>query len=224
MSNQRLNNTPDLADALDVHKREIFMDMNCHAIGTVQSFDPESQTVRATINYKQAFEGVDADGKTQDEYLDYPLLLDVPVVVMSGGQANLTMPNAQGDECLILFNDRDIDNWFQGGGVTKLSSFRLHSFSDGIALIGVHSLAKSVKNYDGTRAVLRNGNASVGVGLEKIQIKNETKNLATILQTLLTALAAGTTVNTVPGSPAAFGLVLVAAINQAVTDLGGLLE
>ncbi|CAK9250669.1 unnamed protein product [Sphagnum jensenii] len=80
------------------------------------------------------------------------------------------MPIAQGDQCLILFNDRSIDNWFTSGQVQPLASSRLHSFSDGIALVGLNYLNNGVTkltNYDSTRAVLRNSTTGVGVSSTK---------------------------------------------------------
>lgn len=235
-------NEPSLKDLLDLYKQQTLLDLNCHHIGTVQSFDKDAQTVTATINYKKTFFTLNPLSGIYDPVLvDYPILLDCPVVVLGGGNAKLTFPIAQGDECLIIFNDRNIDNWFQSGQAGPVATARLHSFSDGIALVGLQSLNKSIKNYDTTRAVLRNGDdglTMVGVGPTLIKIANNTttlntllQNLVTQLENLVTATAAITVtgVTTGPGvsGPPANAAVIVAigtTLTTIATQISGLLE
>jgi hypothetical protein len=47
------------------------------------------------------------------------------------------MPIQSGDTCLVLFCDRDLDNWFESGQITTLNSNRVHDLSDGVALVGI---------------------------------------------------------------------------------------
>jgi len=39
-----------------------------------------------------------------------------------------------GDACLVIFADRDIDAWLEGGN--EKPSGRMHSLSDGFAFVG----------------------------------------------------------------------------------------
>lgn len=220
----RILKDPSLADALALHKKEILLGLNCHAVATVQEFNSAAQTIRATIVYQKSYTVAQADGTPGVDLRPYPVLVDVPVIVISGGAAALTMPIAKGDECLILFNDRDMDDWYVGATNKAPRSSRLHSFSDGVALIGLNSKANVITNYDAERAVLRNAAAMVAVGAEKIEISNATKNLATILQNLVTALAGATTTNAAVGVPCALSPATITLLNQVGTDLAGLLE
>lgn len=227
LSQGKLLNNPDLKTALDFLKTEIMLQTNCHGIATIQSFDPSTQIVTASMNYKKTF----YDGKTGlPVYKNYPLLVDVPVVVLSGGTGALTMPIEAGDTCLILFNDRDIDNWFTTGQIQPVATARLHSFSDGIALVGLRSLKNPIQDYDPSRAVLRKGNAMVGVGNELVKISNEMtslKNLINglidILATLTSAMSAATPANVsaTVGAPSASATT---SLNAYKTTVGGLLE
>lgn len=166
-----LSNKITLKDVLDQHKRDILLSINCHAIGTVQSFNPVNQTVTATINYKKTFFDFNPATQQYDPRLvDYPLLVDVPVIVLGGGGTNVTFPVSQGDECLVLFNDRDKDNWLRSGQPGPVATGRLHSLSDGFALVGVNSFNSSLENYDPQRAVLRGGLPVVGVNTENDKI------------------------------------------------------
>lgn len=230
---------PGLKDLLDLLKKQILLTTNCHHIGTVQSFDAENQTATATINYRRTYFNLNKSTGNYDPVLkEYPTLIDCPVIFLGGGNAALTFPVSKGDECLVLFNDRDIDNWFQGGGSGALATPRLHSFSDGLILVGLRSLAHSIDDFDTTRAVLRNGDALVGVGDTLVKIANNSTTLNTLLQTLVTDirnLVAATAAITVTGVTSGGGIsgppVNAAAITAVgsslsalATQIGGLLE
>jgi hypothetical protein len=181
---------PNLADLLDLLKKDILLNFSSHHIGMIQSFNAVTQTATATINYKKTrFKFQTATGLFAPTLVDYPVLIDCPVISLGGGSSALTFPIVQGDECLIFFNDRDIDNWFQGAGGGACATLRLHSFSDAIILVGVRSLAHVLPAYDTVRAVLRNGAGGltmVGVGPTLIKIANATTTLNTLLQSLIT--------------------------------------
>ena len=210
---------PQLADLLIQFKKDIYLGLNCHAIATVQSFDSSNQTVVATINYTKTFLQRNTETGTYEKVqTDYPILLDVPVVVIRGGQAGLTMPILKGDQCLILFNDRSIDQWFQSGQVGPVASSRLHDLSDGIALVGLSNLNNPIQNYDSTRASLYNGTTKVAVGAEKILLSNDVTTLNTLIVTLIDTIKA----LTVGGAP--IDAPGVAALEALKTQFGGLLE
>jgi hypothetical protein len=185
---------PSLKDALDIFKKDLLLNLNCHHIATIESFNSENQTVSATINYKKTYFENTSENTFKPVLIDYPILVDCPAVILGGGNACLTMPISKGDECLILFNDRDLDNWFQSGGGGGVATPRLHSFADGIALVGIRSLAKSVEDYDPDRAVLRAGDAKVSVNPSnnKISLQNDSQNLKSLLQSLISAITSAT--------------------------------
>lgn len=177
---------PNLRDVLNLHTKEVMLALNCHAVGTIQSFDSSLQTAIISINYQKTVFNQNEDAIL----MPYPLLLDCPIIVLGGGNASLTFPISQGDECLVLFNDRDIDNWFSGSSTSGPATNRLHSISDAVAIVGLHSLNHSIEGYDMTRAVLQNGSTLVGVGAALVKIANAETSLGVILQNLMTALTA----------------------------------
>jgi hypothetical protein len=91
---------PDLKDVLDLLSRNIKMTLNCHAIAQIQSFDPAKQTVSATLMYKKTVFKRQTNSSYKSTLADYPILLDVPAVVLGGGSSHLTFPIAKGDECV----------------------------------------------------------------------------------------------------------------------------
>lgn len=216
---------PQLADLLNSLKKDIFLSLACHHIGTVQKFDEENQTIRATINYTKTFYELDPVTKIYNPIqVDYPVLIDCPAIVLGGGRTALTFPISPGDECLILFNDRDMDNWFSGASGGPVASSRLHSFSDGIALVGIRSQNNVLEDYDRTRAVLRyNGGAMVGVGPTRVKIANASTTLNTLIQNLITAIEAITVTCPPGGGPSSTPLNTAAFVSIA-SQLGALLE
>lgn len=175
---------PQLRDLLNLFKKEILMELNCHAIGIVESFDAADQTVTVKLAYSKTYfkNGVETQ-------LPYPLLLDVPVVTLGGPNRNLTFPVMPGDECLVLFNDRDIDNWWQGATSGPPKSARLHSFSDGFALMSCFD----VGSYDNTRIKLKNENTFIGLSASKVQFGNASTTLLLAVNSLITAIDTFTT-------------------------------
>jgi hypothetical protein len=215
---------PKLSDLLDLHKKDIFLSFNCHAIATIQSFDATKQTCTATINYKRTYSQKAPDGSYRPVLVDYPLLLDVPVVVMSGGPARITFPVTKGDTCLILFNDRDIDNWFQSGQIGPVASGRLHSIADGIALVGIRPASNPHADYDETHAGISWGETLMMVNEEKILLRNAVETLNDILQDLMTQLQTLTVAGVTPGGGVSGVPVNAAALAAIATRIGGLLE
>lgn len=228
-SNVKLNQTPSnptLKDLIDLVKKDILLSLNAHHVGTVRQFDSATQTATVSINYKKTlFQPNAVTGAYEAQALDYPLVLECPVIVLGGGTAALTFPILPGDECLVLFNDRDLDNWFQGNVGAAVATGRLHSFSDGIVLVGLRSTPNILLDYDTTRAALRNGETVVGVGLERVLIANSLFTLNGLLQDLIDSvkdIADAATVLTVtcatPGNPSSIP-VNFAAFEAAKDDL-----
>lgn len=180
-----------LTDLFDILRTDIFLSLFCHHVGEIQSFDPDNQTVTATIKYKRTYFEQQPNGVDPVPVLkDYPLLVDIPVIVIGGGGFNVTFPIKKGDECVLLFNDRSIDNWFQSGQVGGVSSPRAHSLSDGIALVGLQNLTRLIANYDPARASLRDttGLVRMGVGESKLHFQNSSISLLATLTQLRTTL------------------------------------
>jgi len=143
-------NPPDLSTVLNDLKLDILKSINCVQVGIVQSFDSADQTASVRLVIKKVL-SINKDGTRVLQ--ERPVLLKVPAIILSGGQAGLTFPITTGDECVVLFNDREIDNWFISGDVRAPSTVRTHDLSDGIALVGLRSIANSLSEYltDGVR-------------------------------------------------------------------------
>lgn len=139
-------NPPDQVEVLKEVVRHIMVNLNCVQVGRVEGVDLAKQTVDVQVITKQVKSELPNGTRI---YQEWPLLMTVPFLVLSGGAAHITFPIAKGDECLVLFNDRDIDNWHANGGAKSQppNTYRCHDLSDGFALIGVRSLQNLVQSY-----------------------------------------------------------------------------
>lgn len=141
---------PTLTDLLDAAKRVLSTQINCVQIGQIQDFDIATQSASVQLVLKRVTNIFPDGTRTMEER---PLLLKVPVMVLFGGNSFLSMPIAPGDNCIVLFNDREIDQWFAKGGIQTPLTYRAHSVSDAIAIVGIRSLQDSISDYlaDGVR-------------------------------------------------------------------------
>lgn len=143
---------PGDQDLLDAVKQEVAKTMNCVKVGIIQSFDAEKQEVTVKIAFQQVT-SIQADGTRT--LAEYPLLARVPVQFPAGGGFTLTFPVAPGDECIVLFNDRQLDNWLTSGGDLPPSMGRMHDISDGIAIVGLRNNSRALSGVSTDSAQLR---------------------------------------------------------------------
>jgi len=120
---------PDLDNILNDLKNSIFANLNCVQIGKIEKVN-NNQTVEIQIQVKRRIKGL--------ETVNYPLLVDCPLMVMQGGGAFLEFPVKKGDYCIVLFNDRNIDTWWDTANIKEPLTKRKHSLSDGFALVGIN--------------------------------------------------------------------------------------
>lgn len=105
--------------------------------------------------------------------IQYPLLVDVPILWQGGGGCTMTFPIKPGDECLVIFASRCIDFWWQQGpgtaeatgNIVPPPNQRMHSLSDGFALVGVRSLPREF-DVDAKLAQLRSDDNAATVSID----------------------------------------------------------
>lgn len=165
---------PTLTDVLESNKKDILTTLNCIQIGEIVSFDALTQTASIKIVLKKV---ISVTPQGVETYQENPtLILKCPVITLFGGTSFISLPIQPGDNCVLLFNDREIDNWFVNGGIQVPNTARTHDASDAIAIVGIHSLQQSIATY------LTNGiRLSYGGGSAKIDLQeNAINSLATL--------------------------------------------
>lgn len=159
---------PDLKEWMDRRLRALKSELNCISLGTIVSFDSSTQTASISINFLKTIQGFSpipgaSNGLASDFSQAYPTLVNCPVMFLFGGGASLTFPIQPGDTCIVLFCDKDIDRWFQDGTVNPLPSQRTHDLNDGIALVGIRSLANSLESYDSSKLKILFGDGLITI-------------------------------------------------------------
>lgn len=135
---------PNLTDLLRATKKDTELGFNAVNIGIIKSFDAGNQTATIQLALKTVISVAPDGTRTLQER---PLILECPCFFPFGGGSYLSMPIQAGDNCIVLFNDREIDNWFQNGGMQTPSTYRTHDSSDAFALVGIKNLQTAIGDY-----------------------------------------------------------------------------
>ena len=234
MSKQISN--PNLTDVLQELKADIFNNFNSHRIGKISKIDASNQTAEVELVDKPVIPTSNGDKLTT-----FPLLVDCPVYVNKSSAGGFTRPITEGEYCLVLFNDRDIDNWFDNGGINQPASKRTHNLTDGLVIAGFFPTSNSIGDYnntateanfgdailklDATEAKISKGTTEISLD-SKVGIKNDTQSLQDLMQQLITLLSAFVMVD----NPAAPIITVVpdnatqATIAQLLIDFNVLLK
>lgn len=160
----------DLATFLDLKKKETMIDLKVAKLGVIDSYDPDTGT--ATVEIKSKF-----NEKTPSVW-EYQKIPDVPVVKSK----YFSYPIKKGDGCLIIFLDTDFTWWLDKGQTEVPLSPRMHNLNDAIAVMGVDTIAER-PSFDKP-----DNNVVINARDGKVDIKNQTTDLITVCQKLITLL------------------------------------
>jgi hypothetical protein len=92
----------------------------------------------------------------QDKQVQAPLLTDVPVFIFQGGNSYEAFPIQIGDYVLVVFVDKNTDNWALGANGKTQREFRFHDINDGFAFCGFNPLKS---RYPIPTLIYRKGNS-----------------------------------------------------------------
>lgn len=135
--------------------KKVNFNLRCCIPGVIQQYDPKTNT--ASIQPAIREEIVNEDNTVS--YLNLPMLINVPVLIPGGSSCGITFPLSNGDECLVLFSDLSIDNFWLKGNVQNPIEVRRHDLSDGLAIPSPISKAKVKKIND--ELIITYGNSKI---------------------------------------------------------------
>lgn len=200
----------DFNDVMCIAQEAIMARLNCHNIGKIIEFDSSTQTCTVELMQVKQF---------NDQFIIPAPITQVPLIILGAGGGHITMPNPVGTICLILFLDRNIDNFMETGEQYVPETSRMHDFTDAIALTTFTTLANPLTDYDEEAVTLFNEGlidnvnklssvkiypdkieiqAADGANItasDKVSISNSAQDLGTLIKTFLTACESITTVN-----------------------------
>ena len=141
--------------------------MNSVKIGQIQSFNSAQQTATVQIMHKERNEY----SYSEDELIEYPLLEEVPVIIMGGGGTYISHPINTGDYCLLLFCDNNFDSWWISGEARPSDFPRRHNLSDAIAIVGLNPITSLIQAYSTYLCLHYSDSSNIIIG-EQIDINN----------------------------------------------------
>lgn len=174
---------PNLSDALNQLKNNIFSELNVNNIGKITAYNPENNTVQVELwQLKQI----------NDEDFTPTLLTGVPLVSLGTATSRISAPNPVGSYCVLLFLDRNIDNFLTTGERYLPANGRMHSYADCVALLTLNSYIDEPVMYDANALTLYNCtqfakifNDSIQLFADKIKLYNSQTTLLTLINTLI---------------------------------------
>lgn len=161
--------------------KKVNFNLRCCIPGVIQQYDPKTNT--ASIQPAIREEIVNEDNTVQ--YMNLPILVNVPIIFPSCSIGSIKMLLKQGDECLVLFSDLSIDNFWKYANVQNPIEVRRHDLSDGIAIPCVLS-QPNTKQFNGTGLEITSGNSKISITNDGIKFtdQNGTITLEQIIRLL----------------------------------------
>lgn len=133
-----LNTSPDIIQTLYSVIEKTGKELNCMRVGIVQDFYSDDLTADVLITNKKTI-NLNSDG-TQN-VRNYALIR----AKICYCTPFITYPINKGDECILLFSDREIESWFINGDVNAEGYPRLHDMTDAVAIVGIRSLPNMIQ-------------------------------------------------------------------------------
>ena len=120
----------ELTDVLNDAIGEALSNLHTATIAKVMSVQEKTISVQPVINRV-------VDGKS----ITLPQFTKVPPLFLQGGGSYTAHPIAVGDYCLLVLTERCFDRWYSGSDFQDPAEFRMHDYSDGIAIVGINPQA-----------------------------------------------------------------------------------
>ena len=123
----------ELTDVLNDAIGEALSNLHTATIAKVTGVQAKTISVQPVINRVVA-------GRS----IELPEFTMVPPVFMQGGGSYTAHPIAVGDYCLLVLTERCFDRWYGGADFQNPAEFRMHDYSDGLAIVGVNPLSSAI--------------------------------------------------------------------------------
>lgn len=98
----------------------------------VKSYDAETRRAEVQPSLKRKM--------SNGEFMDLPIIVDVPVLYFGTAKAGIHIPLEEGDEVLIVCSERCLDSWKDAGGDSiEDTDTRRFSMPDAVAIPGLQA-------------------------------------------------------------------------------------
>lgn len=177
----------DLSQIFSASGSKTALEFNCVRIGVIQEFYPENLTAQVKLVDKKVM-GLNPDGSQ--------ILKEYSPVYAKVCYCNpfATFPLTHGMECVLLFNDRELETWFINGGSNIQAYPRMHDLTDAIAIVGIRSLPQMIQILTDCLHLFY-GQSDLQVKAPEINLKSPTINIKANSEIVLDAPNISTTGN-----------------------------
>lgn len=127
---------------------EMMKDVGTSIPGHIIAFDPATQLAQVQIGVVR----IDRNGNTSTP----SPIIECPVQFPGGSSYIVEHQIDPGDECLIIFSQRNIDAWVNTGGVAQQPIIRFHDFNDAMVIPGLRSQPNAISGFENNGVRLRN--------------------------------------------------------------------
>lgn len=213
-----LNTSPDLTQTLYSVVEKAGKELNCMRVGIIQNFYADDLTADVLIANKKTI-NLNSDG-TQN-VRNYALIR----AKVCYCTPYITYPLKAGDECILLFSDREIESWFINGNVNPEIYPRLHDLTDAIAIVGLRSLPNMISILADTLHLFY-GSSDIQLLDNQININstllNITGNTAQTGNTTQTGTITATSLNATSAATGSFRTAdskTVTVVNGIITEI-----
>ena len=212
--------TPSLPQLLRSAIRSELTELHVCMPGRIDKYDTKTGLATVKPTLARRFRG-------RTEATEYPVIPRVPVIQPRTAVARINFPVKPGDLCLLVFADRNIENWIASDGAApkEVNDVRMHDLSDAYAILGAYpeKIAAPSKNPDalsievnaGTKIALTNGSVEILSLFDDILVE---------LDVILTNVQALTVGGVLSGGSASSVPVNVATFAQSQTVVATLKE
>lgn len=176
MSGNISNFKPEFSDVIRATIDTVLMDLNVCLPAKIKTYDKDTQYADVEIQLFTAY----IDGTL----VPLPVIPNVPVKWprANGGAAFIHMPLVPGDDVILVFSQRSLDNWKTTGGMSDPNDPRKHHITDAYALVGGSALPDAFTPSTTDSIEIVNGDTQVIVHPGgKFQAINPTGELIDIL-------------------------------------------
>ena len=164
---QESNTTLDVAIKQSI--KSALVDLHTALPGFIVEFDPETQRASVQVGIRRVPRKDRLDEVVTP--ITIPTIQNVPVVFQRGGGFCMTFPVQPNDECLLIFSERELDEWQTNGGVVTPKQTRKHNYTDAIAIVGLSSLPNTIQNFNTSAVEMSNSSGSVKTTFSETQIQ-----------------------------------------------------
>jgi len=123
----------ELIDTINISLFNAMANMHTSTVCRVENVNQKTIDVKPVVNRV-----------VKGRSIELTTFTKVIPLFMKGGSSYTAHPISVGDYCLVIFTERCLDRWYSGQDFVEPAEFRMHDYSDGIAIVGLENFSGSI--------------------------------------------------------------------------------